>query len=38
MVTLNFNPQVLWLVPCFLSVVFMLWVLWSLHRDETRRR
>jgi hypothetical protein len=30
------NPGALWLVPVFLSVAFLLWVLWNFWRDEHR--
>jgi len=35
---LTFNAGYLLLVPVALSVAFMLWVLWNLHKDEKRKR
>ena len=30
------HPGALWLIPVFLSVVFLLWVLYSFWKDEHR--
>ena len=30
----EFHPESLWLIPAFLAVGFMLWVLWNLHKAE----
>jgi hypothetical protein len=32
----RFDPGLLWLIPAFLAVVFMLWVLWKFWDDERR--
>lgn len=35
---LIFQPLALLLIPVTLSVAFLLWVLWHMHKDEHRRR
>jgi hypothetical protein len=33
---LMFRSEWLWLVPIVLSVTFLLWVLWGMHKDSKR--
>jgi hypothetical protein len=34
--TFEFRPELLGLVPAFLPVSFMIWVLWNLHKQIKR--
>jgi hypothetical protein len=36
-VTIEFDPEALWLIPAALAVGFMLWTLWNLHKEIRRR-
>jgi H+/Cl- antiporter ClcA len=35
---MEFNKEVLWLVPVAIAVCFLLWVLWNWMREERRSR
>jgi hypothetical protein len=34
--TYEVNLESLWLVPAFIAVGFMLWMLWNLHKESRR--
>ncbi len=38
MFVFQLHPESLWLVPAALSVGFMLWMLWNLHREIRKER
>jgi hypothetical protein len=35
-VPFEFHPESLWLIPVALAALFMLWVLWNLHKQIKR--